>query len=388
MHSFQASYSGDGSFNPALSSVVSYTVNQASSSLSGPSTTVQVVHGASGSILVTVAGQYSGSGIALPSGSVGYSIADSGNNVVASGSATMASGSATVPVANTLASGVLYQVTLNYSGDANYNAAAAATVGLRIGSITPTINWTQPAQITYGATLSGILNATATNNSASVPGSFTYTATPAGGSASTITSSSVLGAGTYTLTATFTPTNTTTYAAATSTISIVVNKATPTVLLVSSANPVLVTNAVTFTATVASTAGSPGGSVSFLDGTTLLGLVTLSSGSASYTASSLAAATHSITVVYSGNSNFASATSAAVSELVQDYSLSVSGSGGSSSGSNTQTAVPGGTATYTLALGPSNGATFPYARNVDSQRPASGSDRDDYTQHRWPPAHR
>jgi hypothetical protein len=88
-----------------------------------------------------------------------------------------------------------------------------------------------------------------------------------------------------------------------------------------------------------------------------LGSVAVSSGAAIFTTSSLTAATHSITAVYSGSSDFVSVTSSAVAEVVQDFSLSVSGSAGSSGTS--QTVVPGGTATYTLALGPSNGATFP-----------------------------
>jgi hypothetical protein len=131
---------------------------------------------------------------------------------------------------------------------------------------------------------------------------------------------------------------------------------------------VLVTNPVTFTATVASAVGKPTASVSFYDGTTLLGSVVLVSGTAAYTTSSLAVATHSITAVYAGDSTFGSVTSSALAQVVQDYTLtfsgsgsggSGSGSGGSSSQTPSQTVVPGGTATYTLALGPSNGATFP-----------------------------
>ncbi len=73
----------------------------------------------------------------------------------------------------------------------------------------------------------------------------------------------------------------------------------PTVTVVSSLNPILVTSAITFTATVSSS-GTPTGSVSFYDGTTLLGTVTLSQGTAAYTTSSLAAGNHSITATYSG----------------------------------------------------------------------------------------
>jgi hypothetical protein len=143
-------------------------------------------------------------------------------------------------------------------------------------------------------------------------------------------------------------------AAAQVTTNIVVNQATPTVVLVSSANPVVLNTVVTFTANVASMVGAPGGSVNFLDGSTLLGTAALSSGAASLTTSNLSATTHSITAVYSGDTNFASVTSTAVSELVQDFSFVSSGSGSSS-----QTALPGQTATYNLALGLSNGTTFP-----------------------------
>jgi hypothetical protein len=250
--------------------------------------------------------------------------------------------------------------------DAITYKTVTSTLSFPVNKASLTFSWNPGVTAsTYGTTLSGILNASALNGTATVPGTFTYTATPLGGTASTVSSSTVLGAGSYTLTVTFTPTDTIDYKPASGTVSLTVNKATPTVALVSSSNPVLVTNVVTFTATVASTAGAPTGSVSFLDGTTLLGSVALSSGTAFYTTSSLAAATHSITAVYSGSSNFASATSSAVAEVVQDYSLSVSGSSGGSGGSSgsgsapSQTAVPGGAATYTLALGPSNGATFP-----------------------------
>ncbi|HKO56483.1 MAG TPA: M36 family metallopeptidase, partial [Thermoanaerobaculia bacterium] len=52
---------------------------------------------------------------------------------------------------------------------------------------------------------------------------------------------------------------------------------------------------VTFTATVTGTTGTPTGSVTFFDGINVLGTVGLSAGSAAYTTSSLAVASHSIT---------------------------------------------------------------------------------------------
>ena len=65
---------------------------------------------------------------------------------------------------------------------------------------------------------------------------------------------------------------------------------------------------VTFTAKVSTTGKAkalPSGSVSFLDGSTILGTVPLSSGRASFHTSLLAAGTHSIRLVYNGTTSFA-----------------------------------------------------------------------------------
>jgi DNA-binding beta-propeller fold protein YncE len=275
--------------------------------------------------------------------------------------ATLPGGSATtVTSASVLAAGS-YILTATFTPTDNTTyAVAIKTVSLTVGQATPTISWTPAASgITYGTSLSGILNATAANRTTAIPGNFTYTAILAGGSATTVTSASVLAAGSYILTATFTPTDTTTYSAASKTASLTVGQATPSIGLNSSLNTVLVTTAVTFTAGISSSSGAPTGTISFYDGTALLGTVSLSQATASFTTSGLAVGTHSITAVYSGDANFASVTSSAVAQVVQDFSLTGS-SGGSASGSTpTQTVVPGGTATYTLALGPISGVTFP-----------------------------
>jgi hypothetical protein len=68
--------------------------------------------------------------------------------------------------------------------------------------------------------------------------------------------------------------------------------------------------------------------------------------------------------VYSGDANFLGATSAAVSEQVNDFDLSISTSGstggsGSSGGTTTQTIIPGGTANYGFTLTPTGMSTFP-----------------------------
>jgi hypothetical protein len=204
--------------------------------------------------------------------------------------------------------------------------------------ITPAIAWATPAAIPYGTAL----GATQLNASALVAGSSVYT--PAAGT--------VLNAGQQTLSVTFTPVDTTHYQAATATVTLTVNKASATIGLASSGALAFVSNPVTFTATLTA-AGAPTGSVSFYDGTTLLGPGTVSAGAATYTTSSLAAGTHSITAVYSGDGNFTSVTSSAVTETIENFSVGI-GTGGSSSA----TASPGGQAVYTFAVTPSAGNVF------------------------------
>ena len=88
-----------------------------------------------------------------------------------------------------------------------------------------------------------------------------------------------------------------------------------TISLTASASSVAQGQTVSFTATVA--AGqtgrpSPTGSVSFYDGTTLLGSAPLSGSTAVFTTSGLATGSHSITAVYGGDDNFNFNTSTAV----------------------------------------------------------------------------
>jgi RHS repeat-associated protein len=91
-----------------------------------------------------------------------------------------------------------------------------ASVSLTVTPAAPVITWATPAAITYNTALSAIqLNATA-----SVAGTFVYS--PATGT--------VLTAGVHTLSVTFTPTDTTDYTTATSSVTLTVNKAAPAIV--------------------------------------------------------------------------------------------------------------------------------------------------------------
>src|SRR5205807_1940347 len=99
-------------------------------------------------------------------------------------------------------------------------------------------------------------------------------------------------------------------------------QASTTTALASSANPSASGQSVTFTATVSvSGAGTPTGTVTFMDGSTILGTVTLSTSrkgvtTASFTLSTLDVGSHSITAIYSGDTNNTSSVSAALAQVV------------------------------------------------------------------------
>jgi hypothetical protein len=217
----------------------------------------------------------------------------------------------------------------------NYTGTASGT--LVINQATLSVTWATSPAITYGTALSLTqLDATST-----VAGSFAYT--PAVGA--------TLTAGSHTLSVTFTPADTTDYTTATATVQLTVNQALPVAAIASSVNPVLLDNGITLTATIDSGAGTPTGTVTFIDGSTALGTSTLTGGTATFSTSSLTMGTHAITVAYGGDQNFLAATSSPLTESVGDFGFSIS--------APTVTALPGGTAVFNFTVTPAGATTFP-----------------------------
>ncbi len=101
----------------------------------------------------------------------------------------------------------------------------------------------------------------------------------------------------------------------------VVTRAATTTTLSSSLNPSNYGQAVTFTTVITSVVGAPpdGETVSFMEGTTVLGTGSLSGGSASFTTSALPAGTNVIRAVYAGDSSFFGSASKAVKQVVDKY---------------------------------------------------------------------
>ena len=97
---------------------------------------------------------------------------------------------------------------------------------------------------------------------------------------------------------------------------------TPTVGLSSSSTSQTAGVPITLTATLAGSTGAPSGTVTFRDGSSVLGTSSVSSsGVATFTTSSLSAGPHSITASYGGNSENTSAASSAVSITINSSSV-------------------------------------------------------------------
>ena len=153
-------------------------------------------------------------------------------------------GSANLTTTATASSTVgTYPITASLGTLAAANYSFAFVNGtLSITQVTPAITWAAPAAITYGTALSR----TQLNATASVPGTFVYT--PAAGA--------VLTAGPQTLSVQFTPTDSTDYAAASSTVQLQVNPAKPVITWTS---PAAITYGAALTGTqLNATASVPG----------------------------------------------------------------------------------------------------------------------------------
>ena len=126
------------------------------------------------------------------------------------------------------------------------------------------------------------------------------TANVAAGQAVFILSS--LGVGTHNLTASYS--GDVDFNALTANLSVTIGKGTAGVALSSMPNSVLLGQPVVLKANISVLAGSPTGSVTFLDGSTQIGNASISNGQANLTVSSLGVGSHSLTAQYSGDANY------------------------------------------------------------------------------------
>jgi hypothetical protein len=142
----------------------------------------------------------------------------------------------------------------------------------------------------------------------------------------------------------------------------VVGKIPTVVTIVASAPAQLLHTGVTFTANVTATSPNATGTVTFMEGTTVLGSAPLSANggvvvtlttnaNAAYATTGLATGLHQIVAVYSGDGAFATSTSAPAPNTVEDFT-------NTNTGAANQSILPGATTSYTFTLAPVSATTF------------------------------
>jgi Bacterial Ig-like domain (group 3)/FG-GAP-like repeat len=292
-----ASYGGDANYNAATGSVVQNvgkaTPTVALTSSLNPSTTGQ-------SVTFTAS---------VPTGVTGSVTFTSGSTVL--GTPTLSGGTASVST-STLPIGS-DPITATYNGDGNDNSATG-TLTQTVNKATPTITVTTSGPSTYGnpVTITAQLPPGTTGTVTFTSGGVTLGSGPVNSTTGTVTiTTTVLPVGTDTITASYG--GDTNNGPATGTTTQTVSKVTLSVGLTSSLNPSTYGQSVTFTATLPS---GVTGTVSFLDGSTVIGTGTISNGAAGFTTSTLNAGVHPITANYGGDSNNNAASSTTLSQTV------------------------------------------------------------------------
>jgi Big-like domain-containing protein/VCBS repeat protein len=315
-HSITAKYSGDTNFTASTSAAVTQTVNQASTSTTVGSNLNPAAFGQS--ITFTTAVQTSTSG--APTGTV--TLLDGTTSLGTS--SLSSSGTAQLTVGGLSAGS--HSITAAYSGDANFTASTSAALVemVNAGSTTTTIGSSaNPSAfdqtVTLTATVQPPAGTTATGGVTFLDGSTSLgTAILSSNSAQLVVSALTVGA--HSITAVYA--GSTNLSGSTSAVlSQVVNGASTTTAVTSSANPSTFGQAVTLSASIQTAfGGNATGTITFLDGTTALGTATVSSNAAQLSLSSLSAGSHSITARYNGDTNFSGSTSTALAQTVNQAS--------------------------------------------------------------------
>jgi large repetitive protein len=316
-HRLSAQYAGDASNASGVSNVVSEVVLQA--------TTVTTL--SSSNVIAPVGSQVTFTAIVasangpVPEGTVQFNDGGTSLGSIAVGS----NGTAVLSLAS-LAPGT-HSIVAVYSGDTDDSTSTSTILTETIQQIaTATTLSGSPNPISAGATVALTAAVTAIGSSTN-GGVITGNVTFSEGSTSLGTASvdasghatfslSTLSAGSHSLIASYA--GDTNYAASKSVVlvEVVVSTATSTTLT-STTTTTLAGQTASFTAVVSSVTGTPSGSVTIMDGAVSIGQVPLNAqGVATFSTSTLAVGTHTLTAVYVGNENYSTSTSVALQHTV------------------------------------------------------------------------
>jgi len=309
--SLKAVYVGDGNYEGSNSNTVSQVVNYRNTTSIGlvtspnPSTVGQTV------LLQAELNPVMLPPLIGPTGTVTFY--DGSTQIT---SATLTVVGIAVATTSTLTPGT-HSLTASYIGDSNFQGSSSNKVSQVVNQLpTATSLQVTPSSCKLGQNVT--LTATVSPSTATGTVSFLdgpTTIGTAGLNAGTASFNiSTLASGNHSLTASYGGDANDAPSASSPPVVVSVGLEPTTTTLSAKPNPGTVGQNVTLTATVSP--GTATGTVSFYDGTNLLGTTAMAGGIAAFSTPTLTAGNHSLTATYSGDSNNATSTSAAVVESV------------------------------------------------------------------------
>jgi hypothetical protein len=347
-HSMTAKYAGSVYYAAGTSSVVTQVMNLPATSTYLSAGTNPVAFGQTLALVATIQPPPPGTGsttgtITFLDGATAIGTVSVANNLAQLNVSSLSVGSHTL--------------TAKYSGDSNFAASSstpiAETVNQAATTATVSSSSTPSAynqSVTFSASVAPAYGVNATGTFTFLDGVTSLGTASVSNNSAQITVST-LSVGTHSITAKYSGDSNFT-SSTSAVLSQTVNPATTTTTLVTNLNPSTYGESVSLSATVQLPAGTTAtGTVTFLDGSTSLGSATLAGNSAQLSIASLGTGTHSVTAVYSGDTNMAGSTSAAVAQQVNQASTATTLSSG------VNPSVFGQTITFTATVQPPAGTT-------------------------------
>lgn len=304
-HSLTASYGGDGNDGQSTSPAIVQVVAKTTTTTSLISTATTVPQGAPVQFTATV-----NSNAGTPTGNIQFM---DGSTVIGS-VALSVDGAAVFNISNLIVG--QHIITASYPGDANDGASNSTSLTLIIQPITTVALASNQNPSSAGANVA--FTVAVSGSSPAPTGAVTFKDGSTVLGAQTLNSAGVavlnttaLALGTHQITASYAG-DTNNNAALSPTLSQSVQRATTQTALSVSATTSTINSTINLTVSVSGSGGIPGGQVTFLDGTNILGTANLSAnGAASFTLSSLSLGQHTISASYSGDTNDSSSSSQA-----------------------------------------------------------------------------
>ena len=295
-HTITAEYSGDAAYNSS-SGNTSLSIIKIDTSTTLVVSNANPIFGTSITFTATVS----------PSATGSVTFKDGATTL-----ATVALSGSTASYSTSLLTVGGHTVTAEYSGDSTHNPSISANVGVTVGKITTSTSLSASAtsvDVGTHVTLTASVSPSATGIVIFKDGATTIATVALDGSSSATFTTNALSVGAHSITAAYQG-NSTHDGSTSSVVTITVNVIATNTTLSASATNIVFPASVTLVATVSP--ASAGGSVTFKDGSVILGTVTLSNGTASLTVNTLSPGNHAITASYSGDASHAASTSATV----------------------------------------------------------------------------